>query len=243
LLLPAFPVIIATTGKSAPAKIYEGLLPLAGAPLVGSASMPVARPGKASDGFTYWAHSTSTGSPPDSYRVPTNQLRSCETSSFMRLSVSPVGFIPDATNTSGNVLTNVSSVETIMCIVSFYIGYNYRDLIAALSIRSTLTDAPVASFTTRPLRATQHATGLMMKVAHFSHREAHSHHINSLTGHTWGLAILGHVVIFMFSNMAPVARARTNIGGHLQVILYSYFSSESYRVSSSSRRTIFKSPN
>ena len=108
---------------------------------------------------------------------------------MLRLSVSPVGFIPDAAHSSGNLptgstITKVNSVETIMCIVSFYIGYNYRDLIAALSIRSTLTDAPVASFTTRPLRATQHATGLMMKVAHFSHRETYSHRIGSLTGHT-----------------------------------------------------------
>ncbi len=160
--------------------------------------MPVVRPGKASDGFTYWAHSTSAGAPPDSYRVPpTSSVRrgghlllnekEQRMKSSMCLSVSSVGFIPDATNTSRNFLTKVSSVETIMCIVSFYIGYNYQDLIAALSIRSTLTDTPVASFTTRPLRATQHATGLMMKVAHFSHREANSHHIGSLTGHTWAL--------------------------------------------------------
>jgi ABC-type uncharacterized transport system permease subunit len=33
------------------------------------------------------------------------------------------------------------------------------------SVRSALTDAPVASFTTLLLRATQHATGLMVKVA------------------------------------------------------------------------------
>jgi hypothetical protein len=32
-------------------------------------------------------------------------------------------------------------------------------------MHSALTDAPVASFTTLPLRATQHATGLMVKVA------------------------------------------------------------------------------
>ena len=32
-------------------------------------------------------------------------------------------------------------------------------------MRSALTDSPVASFTTRHLRARQHATGLMMKVA------------------------------------------------------------------------------
>jgi hypothetical protein len=32
-------------------------------------------------------------------------------------------------------------------------------------MRSALTDSPVASFTTRPLRATQHATGLMVEVA------------------------------------------------------------------------------
>jgi hypothetical protein len=32
-------------------------------------------------------------------------------------------------------------------------------------MRSALTDTPVASFTTLPLRATQHTTGLMVKVA------------------------------------------------------------------------------
>jgi len=32
-------------------------------------------------------------------------------------------------------------------------------------MRSALTDAPVTSFTTSLLRATQHATGLMVKVA------------------------------------------------------------------------------
>jgi hypothetical protein len=65
------------------------------------------------------------------FSIAANRLRSCNSGSFMRLSVSPVGFIPDAANTSGNFFTNVSSVETIMCIVSFYIGNNYRDLIAA----------------------------------------------------------------------------------------------------------------
>ena len=46
-----------------------------------------------------------------------------------------------------------------MCIVSFCIGNNYRDLTAASPPAggSALTDAPVASFTTLPLRATQHA--------------------------------------------------------------------------------------
>ena len=32
-------------------------------------------------------------------------------------------------------------------------------------MRSALTDSPVVSFTTSPLRATQHTTGLMVKVA------------------------------------------------------------------------------
>jgi len=51
-------------------------------------------------------------------------------------------------------------------------------------MRSALTGAPVASFTTLPLRTTQHATGLMVKVARFSHRETCSHHKGSLPGHT-----------------------------------------------------------
>ena len=127
-----------------------------------------------------YTYSTITGSP-----VPP-----------LRLSVSLVGFIPDAAHSSGNLptgstITKVNSVETIMCIVSFYIGNNYRDLIAALSVRSTLTDSPVASFTTRPLRATQHATGLMVKVARFSHREASSHRNSSLAGHTHCIAKIG----------------------------------------------------
>jgi len=51
-------------------------------------------------------------------------------------------------------------------------------------MRSALTGTPVTSFTTSLLKATQHATGLMVKVAHFSHREAYSHHKGSLAGHT-----------------------------------------------------------
>jgi len=35
-------------------------------------------------------------------------------------------------------------------------------------MRSTLTDSPAASFTTLLLKATQHATGLVVKVAHSS---------------------------------------------------------------------------
>jgi len=50
---------------------------------------------------------------------------------FLRLSVSPGGFIPDAANTSGNLYRMLTLLETIMCIVSFYIGNNYRDLTAA----------------------------------------------------------------------------------------------------------------
>ncbi len=65
--------------------VYEGLLHLTGAPLDGSASMLFVRSGATANVFTYWAYSTSTGSP-----VPP-----------LRLSVSPGGFIPDAANTSG----------------------------------------------------------------------------------------------------------------------------------------------
>jgi len=76
--------------------------------------VPFVRPGSPADVFTYRAHSTSTGSP-----VPT-----------LRLSVSPGGFIPNAANTSGNLYRMLTLLETIMCIVSFYIGNNYRDLTA-----------------------------------------------------------------------------------------------------------------
>jgi hypothetical protein len=56
-------------------------------------------------------------------------------------------------------------IETIMCIASFYIGKQLSRPHSRFTMRSALTDAPVVSFTTLPLRATQHATGLMMKVA------------------------------------------------------------------------------
>jgi len=62
-----------------------------------------------------------------------------------------------------------------MCIVSFCIGSNYRDLTAASPPAggSALTDAPVVQpalsnanvFTTLLLKAMQHATDLMVKVA------------------------------------------------------------------------------
>ncbi|MEJ7679376.1 MAG: hypothetical protein WKG06_16255 [Segetibacter sp.] len=52
-----------------------------------------------------------------------------------------------------------------MCIVSFCIGNNYRDLTAASLYVRLLQIAPVVSFTTSPLRAMQHTTGLMVKVA------------------------------------------------------------------------------
>lgn len=102
----------------------------------------------AANGFTFPAHSTGTGSP-----VPP-----------LCLSVSPGGFIPDAANTSGN-LTNVGLIETIMCIVSFCITYKLSRPLSRFSVRSALTDSPDASFTTLPLRAKQHATGLMVKFA------------------------------------------------------------------------------
>jgi len=115
---------------------------------------------------------------------------------------------------NSSTITKVNSVETILCIVSFYIGTNYRDLIAALSVRSTLTDSPVASFTTLLLRATQHATGLMVKVARFSHREAYSHRNSSLAGHTHCIAKIGagHCN-FDFGSVAALVRAdRFSIG-------------------------------
>ena len=70
--------------------VCEGVLHLTGAPLDSFTSILFVRSGNPSNAFTYSAYSTSTGSPPDSYRVPP-----------LRLSVSPGGFIPDAANTSG----------------------------------------------------------------------------------------------------------------------------------------------
>ena len=57
-------------------------------------------------------------------------------------------------------------------------------------MRSALTDAPVASFTTLPLRATQHATGLMVKVAPLlPSRDLLSSQRQLTWTHTAGLAI------------------------------------------------------
>ncbi len=52
-----------------------------------------------------------------------------------------------------------------MCIVSFCITYQLSRPHNYFTIRSALTDAPVVSFTTPRLSATQHTTGLMVKVA------------------------------------------------------------------------------
>ena len=60
-------------------------------------------------------------------------------------------------------------------------------------MRSTLTDAPVASFTTLPLRATQHTTGLMVKVAPLlPSRDLLSSQRQLTWTHTRGLAIGWH---------------------------------------------------
>ncbi len=79
-----------------------------------------------------------------------------------------------------------------MCIVPFCIVNNYRGPHSRFTMRSTHTDAPprqpalnVANvFTASLLRATQHATGSIVKVALFSHRETCSHHKGSFAGHT-----------------------------------------------------------
>ena len=56
------------------------------------------------------------------------------------------------------------------------------------SVRSALTDAPVASFTTSFLRITQHATGLMVKVAPLlPSRDLLSSHSQLDWTHTLGL--------------------------------------------------------
>ena len=98
-------------------------------------------PAVASNGFTYLAYSTSTGSP-----VPP-----------LRLSVSPGGFIPDAANTSGPASGGMHRF--------FLHRLQLSRPHSRFSIRSALTDTPAASFTTLLLRATQHATGFMVKVA------------------------------------------------------------------------------
>ena len=108
----------------------------------------------------------------------------------MRLSVSPVGFIPDAAHSSNNLpekkgTQSESELSRNNHVHRFFLHrLQLSRPHSRFSMLSTLTDAPVASFTTRPLRATQHATGLMVKVARFSHREADFHHIGSLTEHT-----------------------------------------------------------
>jgi len=76
-------------------------------------------------------------------------------------------------------------------------------------MRSALTDPPVASFTTLLIGATQHATGLMVKVARLlPSRDLLSSQRQLRWTHTLGLALLGQdIVIFIFSNMAAVVRA------------------------------------
>ena len=63
-------------------------------------------------------------------------------------------------------------------------------------MRSTLTNSPVASFTTQLLRVTQHATGLMVKVALLlpSRGQLSSQRQLRWT-HTGGLALLGHDLV------------------------------------------------
>jgi len=122
----------------------------------------------AANDFTILAHSTGAGSP-----VPP-----------LRLSVSPGGFIPDAANTSGPASGGMHRF--------FLHRLQLSRPHSRFSIRSALTDAPVASFTTLLLRATQHATGLMVKVAPLlPPRDLLSSQRQLRWTHTRGFAILG----------------------------------------------------
>ncbi len=58
-------------------------------------------------------------------------------------------------------------------------------------MRSALTDAPVASFTTLPLEQRSIQPVWWWRLLHFSHRETYSHHKGSFAGHTQGFAIVG----------------------------------------------------
>jgi hypothetical protein len=101
--------------------------------------------------FTYSVHSSLAGSP-----VP-----------IKGLFISPGGFIPNAAYTPCNFhnLVGCTLVETIMCIVSFYITYQLTRPRSHFTMRSALMNSPVASFTTFQLIGTQHATGFAVMVA------------------------------------------------------------------------------
>ena len=68
-------------------------------------------------------------------------------------------------------------------------------------MRSALTDPPVVSFTTLPLRAMQHTTGLMVKVAPLlPSRDLLSSQRQLTWTHTKVFAKAGHVTSAMFKN-------------------------------------------
>ena len=86
---------------------------------------------------------------------------------------------------------------------------NYRDLIAASLYVRLLQPHLMHRSPPCSLKATQHATGLMVEVALLlPSRGLPSSHRQLRWTHTWGLAILGQdIVIFIISNMAAVVRA------------------------------------
>ena len=88
---------------------------------------------------------------------------------------------------AGRLITNVNSVETIMCIASFCIGNNYRDLAAAsLCVRLLQTHllfrSPPCSLEQRSIQPVW-----WWRLLCFSHREDCSHHKGSFAGHTHGV--------------------------------------------------------
>ncbi len=89
-------------------------------------------------------------------------------------------------------------------------------------MRSALTDAPVVSFTTLPLRATQHTTGLMVKVAPLlPSRDLLSSQRQLRWTHTLGLAIAGLDVVIIgcspLSALVPADVFQSAFGCYLQL--------------------------
>ena len=151
--------------------VCEGLLLPAGAPLEDSASMQVVRSGAPTNDFT--------------------GLHLFNRYRFSSSALAPVcksrRLYPGCSSLFWQPITKVNLNRNNHVHRFFLHRYQLSRPHSRFSIRSAPTDAPVVSFTTLLLRTTQHTTGLMVKVARFSHREADSHRNSSFAGHTHGV--------------------------------------------------------
>ena len=91
-----------------------------------------------------------------------------------------------------------------MCIVSFYIGNNYRDLTAASLCVRLLQTHLLHRSPPRPLEQRSMQPVWWWRLLCFSHRETCSHHIGSFPGHTHG--------VFCYAGWRIYSRRYTAIG-------------------------------